>query len=98
MRESAAVEVCTQYMHTSDVLGLIDLKSLTLSGKKRALVVGVPVENASAMSELIVHASECIGLPERESKALRKGLERRPDRHRCDLVPLKPATIKNDEN
>ena len=97
MRESAAVEVCTQYMHTSDVLGVIDLKSLTLSRKKRALVVGVPVENASAMSELIVHASECIGLTERGSKASRKGLERRPDRHRCELVPLDALTIQKEE-
>src|SRR5205823_4476594 len=56
--------------------------------KKRALVIGVPVEKVSTMSELIVHASECIGLTERGSKASRKGLERRPTGTGANWSPL----------
>ena len=98
MGEIARIEVCPHNLRPGDVLGVIDLVSRTLSRKKRALVIGIAIEKAATLGELVVGATEDISLTEGRSKPAGKSLKRRADRYGCEHILLRVLCVKKEKS
>jgi hypothetical protein len=95
--ESARVEVCPYNLRPSDVLGVIDLISLPEGSEKGTLVIGIAIEKASTLGELIVGATEDIGRKEGGSKSTRKSLKRRSDWYGCEYILLGVLCVEKEK-